>query len=560
MDTSQKQVWLLGPESIWRKYCGFLDLTLEEFREIQRELLMDQLLVIHDSVLGRRLLRGSLPKSIAEFRRVARLTKYGDYLPDLENGNDAVLPSPPHYWVHTTGARAEYKYIPYTRRGYDVVVDNLMAAFILSCATRKGEVNIEPHDRVLYNTPPRPFLSGLLTFEMAQRFGFEGVLNPEKAEDLEFKQRIHEGFRQGLTTGIDVLVSMSSILVKIGEEFAEHQRKLSFSPGMLHPAVLLRLLKAFFKSKMLRRPILPKDLWSPKAILAWGIDTPFFKKQVEYYWGTAPYQFYACTEGGIIAMQGWNKKGMTLIPYSGFFEFIPEAESVKSWENAEYRPETLLMDELEEGGRYELVITNFYGMPLLRYRVGHLVRVVSLEDGEIGVRLPQIEFEARCDDRIDLAGFTRMDEKTFWEALEDARLDCTDWIVRKENNATVPLLHLYGEFKGGRSEAEIAQLLDQSLKVKDPFYKDLQQMLGIYPLQVTRLAERAFELYYDEQVKRGLPLSERRPSRMNATDASVADLQQLNSINGISSTRPEEKRDQGSALVKQGRGDSRGKD
>ncbi len=199
-------------------------------------------------------------------------------------------------------------------------------------------------------------------------------------------------------------------------------------------------------------------------------------------------------------------------------------DSVKSWEDSKFRPGTLLIDELEEGKRYELVITNFYGMPLLRYRIGHLIRVVALEDLETGVQLPQIEFQARCDDRIDLAGFTRMDEQTIWEALEDAQLRCIDWIVRKEYNGNKSLLHLYGEFDGELAEEQVASVLDQMLMAKDPFYCDLQQMLDIHPLLVTCLQQGAFERYYDKQLARGLPLPERRPSRMNATDSDVLEL------------------------------------
>jgi hypothetical protein len=52
-------------------------------------------------------------------------------------------------------------------------------------------------------------------------------------------------------------------------------------------------------------------------------------------------------------------------------------------------------------------------------------------------------------------------------------------------------------------------------------------MLGIHPLRVTRLPEGAFDRYYDLQLQRGMPLTERRPSRMNASDASVSDLLHL---------------------------------
>ena len=137
---------------LWSKYCGFLDLTMQQFKNIQEELLLEQLQMVATSPLGRRLLRGSKPTNVADFRRIAKLTKYGDYLPDLEDGNDASLPEPAYSWVHTTGARGDFKYIPYTLRAYEQVLDNMLGAIILSCATRKGDVKVRPGDKVLYNT------------------------------------------------------------------------------------------------------------------------------------------------------------------------------------------------------------------------------------------------------------------------------------------------------------------------------------------------------------------------------------------------------------------------
>ena len=37
---------------VWRKYCGFLDLSLEEFMEIQERLLMEQIDLLSKSELG----------------------------------------------------------------------------------------------------------------------------------------------------------------------------------------------------------------------------------------------------------------------------------------------------------------------------------------------------------------------------------------------------------------------------------------------------------------------------------------------------------------------------
>lgn len=70
-------------------------------------------------------------------------------------------------------------------------------------------------------------------------------------------------------------------------------------------------------------------------------------------------------------------------------------------------------------------------MPFLRYRIGDLIRVVSLEDEEAGIKLPQIIFESRADDLIDIAGFTRIDEKTMIQAVINTGIKFEDWSARK---------------------------------------------------------------------------------------------------------------------------------
>ena len=316
---------------------------------------------------------------------------------------------------------------------------------------------------------------------------------------------------------------MTSILVRVGEGFTERRKQTRLSWSMLHPSSALRLAKAGFKGKILRREVLPKDLWPTKAIVGWGIDTHFFKKHVAKYWGREPYEIYAFTEGGIIGLQSWLKKGLTLSPYSGFYEFIPEDESTRSWEDPEYNPPTLLLDELEVNHRYEIVLTSFYGMPFLRYRPGHLVKVVAHQDEEAGIKLPQLEFH----DRIDLAGFTRLDERTLWEAFTRSNLEYTDWIVRQEYEGDKPCLHLYVEFKVATDGGEAARILDEGLKAEDSFYGDLQNMLNIHPLKVSCLSKGTFDRFYEEKRLQGLPLPQRRPMGIRATDSSVEDLIRL---------------------------------
>lgn len=520
-----------NPSLLWQKYCGFLDLALPTFMDIQRQLLSEQIQLAAASNLGKKILDGQTPRGVDEFRDAVPLTSYSDYAPALDSRDDSAFAEKPLFWSHTTGDQGNFKFVPYTRRAYDLLLDNVLAAFILATSHGRGDVNLKAGDRVMYNIPPRPYLSGLVTFGMWEKFGCQGVLDPDESERMDFHERTEKHIQKSLESGVDVIVSMTSVLVKLGAKFAE--RSQGNGSLRLGSAGRLRLAKAWLKSRIRRRPLRPADIWPVKAILGWGIDTNFFRDQVRQYWGKEPFEFYACTEGGVMAVQSWKRQGMVLIPYSDFYEFIPEEESIKSWRDGKHEPKTLLTDQVEAGKSYELVITNFYGMPFLRYRVGHLVKVLSVEERESGIRLPSISLEARCDDLVDLAGFTRVSEKTVWRALQRANLDNTDWVLRKEVDGKIPVLHLYLESnaESKSKNGELASKIEAGLKEVDPFYNDLETMLDMRPLRVTNLNPGTFQRYYDEKRKAGLTLGQLRPPRINPSGDHVKDLLRLSQSN-----------------------------
>ncbi|MCH7907422.1 MAG: GH3 auxin-responsive promoter family protein [Chloroflexi bacterium] len=512
----------------WRRYCGFLDISMETFMEIQTHLLTEQLELIGGSRLGRRIMRAERPTTVEEFRSSVPLTTYGDYLPFLDHENPTGLPEGEYSWVHTSGARAGHKWVPYTRRAYNRFLDNTMAAFILAGARHKGDVVVQPGDVVMFNMPPRPYLSGLATFGMQERFAFKGVIDPAEVEMMEFGDKVRLGFERALATKVDVIISMTSVLVRTGQAFESSQKaggKRRSSGVKRNGRAMRRMLWAKLVSMIGRRPIRPRDLWPTKALISWGIDTDFYRERVREYWGRLPYEMYGCTEGGVMGMQSWERGGFLFSPYADFFEFIPE-EASRGRFTGQQQPDTVLLPEVEPGKTYELVITNFYGMPLLRYRVGHMVRFREMPEGG-WAHGPEFDFIGRGDDRVDISGFTRIDEKSVWDAMRDAGIEFDDWAIRKENVGDKQFLHLYGETDGRVDADEAAKRLHQTLTGVDQFYRDLETMLEIAPMQVTTLPPGTFDLYYNEKLAQGQPLDLRRPPRMNADDGSIDDLMRL---------------------------------
>ena len=517
-------------DTAWERFTGFRNLTVEQFCEIQEQLLVEQIRTIGASKLGMRLLRMGKPRSAEEFRENIPFTTYADYTKYLDPIARKDLPSFEYMWVHTTGAQARYKYVPYTRRAYTRMLDNLMGGFLLSTAREQGEVRIGPGSTIMYNVPPRPYLSGFVAFGMERRFGLKGILEPAVAEHMEFKTKIRTNFEAAMESKVDLIISLTSVLVSAGEQFEDSMtlrkngNNSRGSRAKLSWRARLKLANAVLKAGLSGRKPRAGDMWDPKGIIGWGVDTPVFRDRVKRYWGVAPREIYACTEGGVMGVQSKGANGMVFNPYMNFLEFMPASEVARLEADPAYAAQTQLLCEVVPGEKYEVVISSYYGMPFVRYRLGHQIRFLEPSGAE---SLPEFEFLGRSDDRLDIAGFTRIDEKTMWQAVRDTGLPIGSWTARTESRDGKPILHLYAEADDGIAQAEAEDKLHMALRAEDDFYRDLEDMLGIRPLEITLLPSGTWDRYYDSRLRQGLELHYLVPPRMNSSEDDVSELVNL---------------------------------
>jgi hypothetical protein len=226
-----------------------------------------------------------------------------------------------------------------------------------------------------------------------------------------------------------------------------------------------------------------------------------------------------------MASETWSKHGLVFFPDVCFYEFIPWPELEKNLDDPSYVPRTYLMDELQEGMNYELVISNLKGGAFARYRVGDIFKCISLYNEQDDLHLPQFEYLDREPGLIDIAGFTRISEATISEALTLSKLDIHDWCALKQfddNNRA--FMHLYVEVSPegihyGLTREIITEHLAIYFRYIDSDYKDLKSLLGIEPLQITIIPTGTIDRYTEVFGK--------RPRRMNPSHFEMLELMKI---------------------------------
>ena len=101
---------------------------------------------------------------------------------------------------------------------------------------------------------------------------------------------------------------------------------------------------------------------------------------------------YVSSESTVAAQIKEGEEAYMLLPYSGFYEFIPMDGGSETQEAV-----PVLMDQLEAGREYELIVTNLSGF--YRYRIGDVIRVTGFHN-----KCPMIVFSYRKNQLVSMYG------------------------------------------------------------------------------------------------------------------------------------------------------------
>ncbi|MEG2678391.1 MAG: GH3 auxin-responsive promoter family protein [Oscillospiraceae bacterium] len=505
---------------IWEEYCGFLDMSIDEYMAVQKRLLEEQLHLMSSCALGKRFFGENPPTNMEEFRKTVPLTQYEDYADILLRKREDMLPVPPVLWLETTweGGDHPFKCAPYTQGMLDTYRTNILSAMIMSCSRAKGTFKVRPNAKVLYSLAPLPYATGL----------FPGLVDPEikikflpplkDSKTLSFSQRCKKGFKMSLKSGMNQFYGMTSIVYSMSKSFND---SLTGGKGGLkdllgiYPNMLWRLLRAKYLSKRDERPICPGDLFHLDGFVCVGTDTALYKDELEKMWNCRPLEVAGGTEPCLLGTETWQKNGLVFFPDNCFYEFITELDMLKNLKDPSFIPPTYLMNELVAGEKYELVITVLKGGAFMRYRVGDVYRCIRTSNRQDGLDLPQFEYIDRIPTVIDIDGFTRITRREIERVIELSGLAVNDFIAAKEyDEGSHSFLHMYVEMdlSQPRSAVVDAEIFKNHLSIYfrylDSDYGDLKRLIGVDPLEVTMLQSgtiAAFERDNDRCVERICP-------------------------------------------------------
>jgi len=147
------------------------------------------------------------------------------------------------------------------------------------------------------------------------------------------------------------------------------------------------------------------DIWPNfHAYVHGGVSFEPYKKGFEKQLGRPIYymETYLASEGFIAYQAMPKRKSMKIVLNNGiFYEFVPFTEK-NFLPSGDIKPdaETLLLDEIEEGTEYALLLSTCSGA--WRYLIGDVIKFTSLEDSEIIITGRTKHFLSLCGEHLSV--------------------------------------------------------------------------------------------------------------------------------------------------------------
>lgn len=233
-----------------------------------------------------------------------------------------------------------------------------------------------------------------------------------------------------------------------------------------------------------------KEYWKKCSERYAGPDIPIFARGV------------AASEGFFTEPFACNDFNSVIIPNTNFYEFIEQTDDEPDLTDLK------LLDELEVGKRYELVITNLSGF--YRYRM----RDVFLVTGKHN-ETPTIEYQYRVDKTVSLMG-EKTTEIALRHAAEDTAKECgfdlIDCSVYPDVDETryVYLMEI-ARIPETLTKEALRDSLEKNLAAANPSMGDKVEKGLCKPTEVRFLQPETYLLYRDMLLMKGHSVGQLKP-------------------------------------------------
>ena len=255
--------------------------------------------------------------------------------------------------------------------------------------------------------------------------------------------------------------------------------------------------------------IIPR-IWPDMTLIAGiggGEFAPFTQKMRHYAGPDIAFDhlIYGASEGMIGTALYVNDEDYLMLPDTGLMEFIPEDEPDAT---------PLIFGQLEEGKRYELVLTNEAG--LYRYKIKDVIKVT----GFVG-NAPLIHYAYRKEQIINIAGLHMTIEhaaETIKLLEESIHTEIRDYSLYADNNCDPGRIVLFIETEKTLPEETIKKLpamFDEILAGVNVDYKHLQAESGdIAPAMVYVMKKGTYQNIREKKVKGKIAMNQIKSLRV----------------------------------------------
>ena len=216
---------------------------------------------------------------------------------------------------------------------------------------------------------------------------------------------------------------------------------------------------------------------------------------------------FAAAEGFFSMPTELNCDDGVLLPYTLFYEFLPVIDEDDGEVDT---TKTLLIDELEVGKKYELVVTNFSG--LYRYRMEDIVQVTRMHNNT-----PMIEFLYRKNLGMNLANektTTQMVDAVVKETVAKMGNEFKGYSLYPDHSTNPPRYCLLAELENPVSEEDrqkYIDILDEGFKETNEKYYKYRRWGMINRPEVLFLKKKTYWDYREMLRAKGVVLNQIKP-------------------------------------------------